>query len=286
MSLATGRLRTPLRRFLVALVGLVPALTSVSAQKVTSSRWSMQDARGGFCIWYLIDPVAAPSLVEKGTMLAAAGTGSTLPTALAQTIRDEPRFTSWIPAAICIGFYGSVTIDDEKPVLASSDQPIAIVTHLIAAQSPRGAGGASYLLVKLASDNRVVRNQAGDRGVSVEGITLLSGKDRGTPEDRVDLRLESTNISWVGHPSGDPSVGTTRSMSFGYAGARSINWQGSLQTTPAETHLMVGALRIEGKSPLAKALKASPIRPTGPIERGGTAQLVFQQVSPRGSGGN
>ena len=75
-------------------------------------------------------------------------------------------------------------------------------------------------------------------------------------------------------------------MSFGYAGARSTSWQGSLETTPAETHLMIGSLRIEGKSLLSKALKSSPIRAVGPIETGGTARFLFQLVPSRSSGGN
>lgn len=285
MRQAAGRLGSRCT-VLLGLLGLSPCFATLSAQKVTELPWAMQDARGGFCIWYLVDPALAPLLAEKGTTFAPAGTGSTLPNALAQTIRDEPRFTSWIPAAICVLFYGRISIGDNKPILAASGQPLTLVAHLIAAQAPRGAGGAGFLLLKLGSDSRVVRNQGGDPGLPIAGMTVVAGKDRGTPEDRVDFRLEDTQITWVGHPSGDPSVGTTRSMSFGYAGARSTNWQGSLETTPAETHAMIGSLRIEGKSPLSKALKSSPIRAVGPIETGGTGRFLFRLVPPRSSGGN
>jgi hypothetical protein len=285
MSQATGR-RGARWTALFGLLGLFPGATPVSAQKVSELPWSMQDARGGFCIWYLVDPEMAPLLAEKGTTFAPAGTGSTLPNALAQTIRDEPRFTSWIPAAICVLFYGRITIGDNQPILASAEQPLTLVAHLVAAQAPRGAGGAGFLLLKLGSDNRVVRHQGGDPGLPIAGMTVVAGKDRGTPEDRVEFRLEDTQITWVGHPSGEPSVGTTRSMSFGYAGARSTNWQGSLETTPAETHVMIGSLRIEGKSLLSKALKSSPIRAVGPIETGGTGRFSFRLVPSRSSGGN
>lgn len=285
MSRAAGRCA----RFIllvVALAGPGFTATSLAAQKVTSSRWTMEDARGGFCVWYLVEPAAAVMLADRGTVFAAAGTGTNLPKALAQTIHDEPRFNSWIPAAICVGLYSSVTIDEEKPVHASPEQPIAIVTHFLAAQSPKGAGGSGYLLVGLFSNSRVVRNEANDRGLPVEGLTIFSGKDRGTPEDRVEFRIGSTQILWVGHPTGAPSVETTRPMSFGYAGARSTSWQGTLETTPGESHGMIGSLRVQGKSPLAKALISSPIRPTPAIELGGTARFTFQIVPPRGAGGN
>jgi hypothetical protein len=285
MNQAAGRLGA---RFtvLLGLLGLVPVAAPLDAQKITESTWSMQDARGGFCIWYLVDPALAARLAEKGTVFAPAGTGSSLPTALAQTIRDEPRFTSWIPAAICVWFYRSIAIDANKPIVAAADQPLAVVAHLMAAQAPRGAGGAGFLLVKLGSDNRVVRNQGGDPGLPLDGLTVTAGKDRGTPEDRVEFRLEDTQITWIGHPSGEASVGTTRSMSFGYAGSRSTSWKGSLETTPAVTNLMIGSLRIEGKSLLSKALKSSPIRAVGPIENGGTGRISFQSVPARSSAGN
>jgi len=283
MSRAAGRLGA---RFTVLFVVLsaCPAVSPLAAQQVAESSWSMQDARGGFCIWYLVDPAIAPGLAEKGTVFAPAGTGSTLPNALAQTIRDEPRFTTWIPAAICVWFYGSITIGDNKPILATSERPLTLMAHLVAAQSPRGAGGAGFLLLKVSSDNRMVRSQGSDPGLSIDGLKLVAGKDRGTPEDRVEFRLESTQITWIGHPSGEPSVGMTRSMSFGYGGAHSTSWQGSFEATPAATHAMIGSLRVEGKSILSRALKSSPIRAVGPIETGGTARLRFEVVPSRSSG--
>ncbi len=274
---------------IVALVGVLlgaAPFRPLAAQRVSESRWTLDDARGSFCIWYLIDPAIAPRLVDRGTVLAPAGTGSNLPSSLAQTIRDEPRFTAWIPAAICVGLYGQVTIDDEKPIAAGADQPIAIVSHLIAATAPHGATGAEFLLIKLASDNRTVRKEAGDRGISMDGIDFVAGKDRGTPEDRIEFKLDGASILWIGHPAGNPSVGTTHSMSFGYAGARGTNWIGRLEGAQGESHAMIGALRVVGKGILGKALKSSPIRPTSPLETTGTAHLTFQIVSSRGSGGN
>lgn len=285
MSQVAGRLGT-LYTVLLGLLGVTLGGRPLIAQQVTESTWSMQDARGGFCIWYLVDPAMAPGLAEKGTVFATAGTGSTLPRSLAQTIGDEPRFTSWIPAAICVWSYGTITIGDNRPIVATPDQPLTLVAHFLAAQSPRGAGGAGFLLLRLGSDNRVVRNQGNDPGLSIDGVTVVAGKDRGTPEDRVEFRLEDTQITWIGHPSGEPSVGTTRSMSFGYAGSRKTSWQGSFETTPAATHVMIGSLRIDGKGLLAKALKSSPIRAVGPVETGGSARLHLQIIPPRSAGGN
>jgi hypothetical protein len=40
---------------------------------------------------------------------------------------------------------------------------------------------------------------------------------------------------------------------------------------------MVGALRVEGKDDLAKALQASPIRMLGPAFWGGSGEVTFQR---------
>ena len=77
MSRATGR---PNGRCVVqfGLLGTLIGVAPLSAQKITESRWSMAEARGGFCVWYLLDPAMAPGLAEKGTLFTPAGTGSSI----------------------------------------------------------------------------------------------------------------------------------------------------------------------------------------------------------------
>jgi hypothetical protein len=49
---------------------------------------------------------------------------------------------------------------------------------------------------------------------------------------------------------------------------------------PAEEQSQVGALRIEGKNPLAQALKASPIRAVSGLSRGGELTMTFRRLVP------
>ena len=47
--------------------------------------------------------------------------------------------------------------------------------------------------------------------------------------------------------------------------------------SPSFSRAMVGALKIEGKDALAKALKASPTRFAGPAYWGGGGSVAFRQ---------
>lgn len=243
-------------------------------------RLTLTDARGGYCISYLVDPAVATEFAPSGATLSPAGKGAGLSPFLARVIQDEPQFAAWIPAAICIGRYGGAAIDGREVAKAKSDKAITIVTSWVAVSDPLGVSGATAVLQSISfNESRLLRPlQAFGLSVDERAPVILPAE---ADDTQVDLKLQKTKISWVGHPTGDPRVGSTQSMSFGLAGARNSIWRVTASTSPAETRLMVGALRVEGKDILAKALKSSPIRAVGPQETGGTAELIFHRVSGR-----
>lgn len=55
-------------------------------------------------------------------------------------------------------------------------------------------------------------------------------------------------------------------------------WLMELRAAPAVEQGQVGALRIEGRHPLAQALKSSPIRAAGPLAGGGELTMSFRRL--------
>jgi hypothetical protein len=271
----------PLLRVSCAALGVALSLAfavRAEAQQV-ESHWSLDDARGGFCIWYLASPTLAAALAGRDVALAPAGTGEGLPAPLLRVIRDEPTFAQWIPATVCLGLYGSVTIGDKVVGKAKGSRPVAVFTSAIAARNPRGMSDARFLLLKIATDQRPVANAANNVNIEVDETGIVT-RDRGEGADKdLVIDFDGTDIVWNGHPFGDPSVGKTQTMSFGYAGERGNNWFLSEEATAGSTRGLVGVLRVDGKSSLAKALKASPIRLTGAEQNGGKVLLTFQKTT-------
>ena len=265
--------------FLLAVVLAAP----VAAQSGSESTWTLTDARGGFCIWYLADPELARELVPKETMLRAAGpSGEALPAPIARVIQDEPRFASWIPATICIGLYGSASVDGKATVAAKDNESVMVLTHSMAASDPRGVPGADHFLLELATDRGSLARAAEINGVRTFDREVQVVQSPDAPEDQeYVIKIGKTRIIWQGHPTGDARVEWTRSMSFGYAGQRLSTWMVTFEAAPQQVRSMVGALRVEGKDDLGKVLKASPIRAVGPIERGGSASITFSRAGGR-----
>ena len=216
-----------------------------------------------------------------GDRQAPAGEGAGLPASVARVIQDEPRFGSWVPGAICVNLYGQVAADGKALVTAKPDEPILVMTHSLAATSPRGVSGADHYLVELGTDRGSLARAAELLGARSFDRSLTIRKDPEGGDDEIELKVGKTRIFWQGHQTGESRVGTTRSMSFGYAGLRTTNWHLSFESTPTETFLLVGALRVEGKDDLGKALRSSPIRAVGPLERGGQATLTFMPPGPK-----
>ena len=270
------------RTLLAVMLLLLPAVVHAQvAGEASASKWLLEDARGSFCVWYLADPAIAPKLAPKGTALTPAGTGAGLPPAVVRVIRDEPQFASWIPAVICVGRYGAVTVDGETAGRARDDRSILLMTHAIAAAAPRGQSGAAYYLLELSTDNGNVARLAEAAGIRIERRELDVIPAREGRDDVLTIRVEKAKLIWSGHATGESRVEATQPMSFGLAGMRTSNRRLDASFAPDTSRLVVGQLRVEGKDDLAKALKASPIRWVGPILAGGRGEWLFTRGGGR-----
>jgi hypothetical protein len=269
-------------RFGVAsLVVMATSAGRGAAQATPGTRWTLEGNQGSYCIWYLADPDVAKLLVPSETVLTPAGTGAGLHPLLMRYVRDEPRLAQWIPGSICIGFFDRVTAEGKTLAQSRPDRPVIIAINSLAAQDARGIAGAGRYLLDVMTDQGALARAAAELGVNMDGIKIVRRPRSAGDDPEVLIDVAGVQINWSGHAVRDSSVGTTRSVSFGYAGRRNTNGLMVFESTPATTRLMVGALEVAGRNTLAKALKTSPARAIGPQEFGGTTFLTFQQATKR-----
>jgi hypothetical protein len=247
------------------------------------SVWVLDEARGGFCVWYLTDPELAPAFLPKGGVARTAAHVEGLPPMLQRVVQDEPRFQEWVPAVLCIGRYASVQVDGRQMDRAKdADRPVLVTWQAIAAESPLEVNGAGWLLTHLGGDAPMLERAAGNSTVAFRGRELRNDRIQGAEtgddaEDAWEFRVDGVKLFWSGRQIGEMRVGETRTMSFGYAGARATNWAVEIESTPGHERTAIGSLRVEGKNDLAKAMKGSPVRAIGPAELGGRTTVTFRR---------
>lgn len=268
-------------RALAPLALLALPLLPLLAQE-GGSVWVLDEARGGFCVWYLTDPELAPKFLPKGGVARTAATVEGLPPMLQRVVQDEPRFQAWVPSVLCIGRYASVQVDGRQMDRAKDpERPVLVTWQAIAMEAPLGVDGAGWLLTHLGGDAPMLERAAGNSTVAFRGRELrnnrVSGEQGPDAEDAWEFRVDGVKLFWNGRQIGDMRVGSTRMMSFGYAGARTSIWGVEIESAPGHERTAIGSLRVEGKNDLASALKGSPVRAIGPAELGGRTTVTFRR---------
>lgn len=265
---------------LTGLVALLAAGGPLAAQS-GEQLWRWIDGQGGFCIWYLSDPALAADLVPTGTRLRTAAETAELPAGLIRIVQDEPRFAEWIPGTVCVGLYVDVAADGTPVGHMEDGRPVLLTLTGVAAHDPHGQAEAQWYLREIGLDAGRLDRAAGDARIATEDREMRTRTGLEGEDDIWELELDGARLFWSGHPTGEARVGSTRSMSFGYAGHRDSRFLVVVRTAPNEEQQQIGALRVEGRGPLAQALKSSPIRTVGPLERGGELTVTFRQASPQ-----
>jgi hypothetical protein len=273
---------TKLHRALIPIVLLAMPLLPLVAQE-GGSVWVLDEARGGFCVWYLTDPELATKFLPKGGVARTAATVEGLPPMLQRVVQDEPRFQTWVPAVLCIGRYASVQVDGRQMDRAKDpERPVLVTWQAIAMEDPLGVEGAGWLLTHFGGDAPMLERAAGNSTVAFRGRELRNNRVQNETgaddvEDAWEFRVDGVKLFWSGRQVGDMRVGATRVMSFGYAGARTATWRVEIESAPGHERLAIGSLRVEGKNDLASALKGSPVRAIGPAELGGRTTVTFRR---------
>ena len=142
-------------------------------------------------------------------------------------------------------------------------------------------GELPWTVLELGTDVTALQRRGGEVALRVAArqLKVMGGSDGEDPT--WEVALDGAKLVWMGHPTGEPRVASTRTMLFGYAGNRNSDWSGVFRLAGGSERALVGALRVDGKGWLAKALKASPIRAVGAVATGGTLEVTLARQSGR-----
>lgn len=262
---------------LLAAMQLIAAVPVPVAAQADSQLWRWVDAESVFCVWYLADPEVAAELVPPDIRLRPASATASVPEVLLRIVQDEPRFAEWIPGMFCVGRYSAVAADGIPAGTMDKGRPMLLTLSALAAASAYGQD-AGWQLTQIGLDAGRLRQVANDARIGGEQARIRDRTGLAGEDTQWELAIEGVKLIWSGHTSGAARVGSTRSMSFGYAGSQNSMWLVEFRNAPSEEQSQVGALRIEGDSPLARALKSSPMRTVGPLGRGGETTLSFRRL--------
>jgi hypothetical protein len=242
-----------------------------------SRAWDFQGLRTGYCVRFLIEPRAASRKLKDGFRLLRADQDSNLHPALRQTIQHQPEFAAWAPSGLCFYFTDAMQVGERR--VAEKDkrksQMIGVWTLATVEQT---AGVRRDLALELYGNRGSLIRAAQQEGVRLREAETSVAERADTTTDIYRVKLEKALLVWRGRPAGDSTrVEQPVRESWSVPGLRTGVWKAQLAMSPAWSRPLVGALTVEGKGDLAKALKASPIRFVGPLYHGGGGKLHFSR---------
>lgn len=255
--------------------------SSLSAQTATELKesriWGLQGLRAGYCVRFLAEPHAAARELRKGFSLLPAKHDRSLHPAIRQIVNTQPEFTSWIPSSLCFYFMDAVQVGKRRVVERDQQRYQMIGIWTLAAVEQEGGARRDLALDMYASRESLLR-AAGAAQIRIQRAHSVVSERPDTVSDIYSVKVGQTLLVWNGRPAGDSTrVDTSIEESWSVVGLRSRTTGARLVLKPAWSWPLVGSLRVEGKSDLAKALKASPIRFVGPLYRGGGGELRFSR---------
>jgi hypothetical protein len=246
--------------------------------------WRLEGLRTGFCVQLLLDPASdVLDDLPSGFRPLPASQVKDLPLSLRGIVEGQPEFASWSPSRLC--FHAVDTIRAGALVVGdrSGRQPQLFAYWMVAAAAP--GGGAREVALELFTSSERLMRSAREAGQAVREARMSVGKvpevdEHGVPhpDDRYQVRVGKTVITWDGRFAGD-SVKVAEPVAVAWAARRSRGGLASGRVTlaPSYSRAMAGALKIDGKDALAKALRASPTRFAGPAYLGGAGSVTFKQ---------
>jgi hypothetical protein len=241
--------------------------------------WQLEGLKRCFCVDFLMEPEPADKRLPKGYRPVPAHRFTSLHPALERLVEDEPDYRDWIPSAIC-AFGSSAIVMDGRRIGGRDPGSREMIGMWGIAGTPEGEDVDDlWVLHEFLTTNHRIKQSAEGSLLKLRVIDEEVGKDEElATEDHHGIKIGKTRLTWVGHLSGD----STRSegpmhLRWRLKGNRGSKWLAEVAMKPGWYRAMVGALRVEGKDDLAKALKASPIRMLGPAFWGGSGEVAFQR---------
>jgi hypothetical protein len=279
------------RRVMVSRVSVLAcglALVSSGARAQQSSQtvqeWTLQNVRASWCVHFLMDSTQADKEIPKEFRPVRAAEFPVLSPAVRNLITGEPEFAGWVPAQFCAYHFdqakvGDQTLGDANPELDKTQFLGAWLIGAVPVGAAEAPTTASYYVATLRTPNWRFIRLAETSLIRMEYAEPLIGKVPESTEDRYRVEIgRRTSITWDGHLAGDSAQAASGAEQVWWSlNSRGARLRAEVRLTPEKSQSVAGTLQIAGNDPLAKSLRASPIRMVGPVNWGGSGWLSFSR---------
>jgi len=254
----------------VAILGAGPApVVGQTAGPEPEFSWSLKNLKAGYCLQFLFDPKAARDLPFAPAELVPLSGAAGVHPALARVATESPEYAAWIPSSICTYQFESTQRGGRVQRDSKGTQGVAI--WRVAPRSVSGPTPADVMITHFE-----LARQLREPSVRLNMFRASIGKVPETGQDLIVTRIGKTTITFVGTLEADSTATPVRfEERWSLHGSRNSVWSAEARIQPTEARLMVGSVRIEGKTHLARMLQASPVRWTGALYRGGDGEISF-----------
>jgi hypothetical protein len=219
----------------------------------------------------------ARRVLHGGARLVPAGQDESLHPALRSVIEGQPEVATWIPSSLCF-FYGDALNFGSRRFGGKDPRKRQMIGLWSVAATDPGSGARRDVLLDLFGVGGGLVRAAANAKVKLSEAQSSVTKVSGTNDDRYDVKLGKTRLTWIGRAVGDSTrIEQPIQESWLGKGTSGTVWAVGVTLEPEWNRPLVGVLRVEGKDDLAKALKASPIRFVGPRYYGGRGELRFSR---------
>lgn len=270
-------------RSVVAWLVLALAAHGVSAQSTALQEWTLQNFRASACVHFLMDSAAADKELPKEYRPIRAADFPELSPAVTTLIGGEPEYQAWVPAQWCSFYYdqirvGDQTLGDANPDLDHTQYLGAWLIGAVPVQEAGAPASPSYYIATLRTPNWRWIRLAETSLIKMEYAERSIGKVPEATDDRLRVEMGRTIITWDGHLAGDSASAATSSEQTWHAlNSRGARIRAQVTMTPEKRQNVAGSLQVAGNDPVAKSLRASPIRMVGPLSWGGSGTLSFSR---------
>lgn len=252
----------------------IPAAAQDAAP--ASGAWSFANLMNGFCVAFLVDSGDARALLPDEAFPVRASAVERLNPALARAIADQPEYANWIPGQFCVYRFGRADVNGSELVAKAGEGEAFGWVGLVARASADQPAGSLVAIQLFTSDWRAQRAAETGR-LQLKQVKMQFGQAPKSTDDRYVIQLGKTTVVWDGRAGADSTVPSEPEVHVFLRQARSgAPSLARFEVRANERRSMIGALIIEGKDRLAKALRKSPIRFAGPLLRGGQGSLSIQ----------
>jgi hypothetical protein len=224
---------------------------------------------------FLVDPAVARKRLREGTRLLPADQVESLHPALRSVLEGQPEYASWIPSSLCFIYVDAVHVSGRR-YGNKNPRKLRMLGAWTLASAQEENGVRRDLVLDLFGTGGDLVRAAGLTGVKLREAGSAVSKVANTGNDLLDIKVGKTRLVWNGRAAGDSTrVEQPIQESWLTRNTRGSVRRGGTILDAEWSRPLVGALSVEGKDDLAKALKASPTRFVGPVYYGGEGQLHF-----------